>query len=181
MNNFVKFENILKEQEKLDEKGKFSIISMETGNFIHLLIKRKNPKKVLEIGTSVGYSSIWIASALNKNAELITIERWPERAELAKKFFKRSKLPIRLVEGDALNLIPKLKMKLDAVFIDATKSEYLNYLNSLIKNKKLNKNALIIADNTISHAAKMRNFLNFSDKKNAVTAEIGKGISFFKV
>ncbi len=168
---------ILKQQEKLNKDGKFSAINGETGHFIHLLIKMKNPKNVLEIGTSIGYSSIWIASALTKSSELITIERWPERAELAKKFFEQAKLSIKLIEGDALKLIPKLKTKFDAVFIDATKADYLKYLKLI----KLNKHALIIADNTISHAVKMQDFLKFAEKKNSVTAEIGKGITFFKI
>ena len=177
----MKLDNILKQQEKLNKDGKFSTINRETGHFIHLLIKMKNPKKVLEIGTSIGYSSLWIASALSKKSELITLERWQERAKIASKFFKKTKLKIRFLEGDALKLIPKMKTKFDAVFIDATKNEYLKYLKILLETNQLNTNCLVIADNTISHANKMQDFLNFAEKKKAVTAEIGKGVTFFRI
>ncbi len=177
----VKINDILKKQEKLNKGGKFSTINRETGHFINLLIKMRDPKKVLEIGTSIGYSSIWIASSLNKNAELITLERWPERAEIAKKFFRQANLPIIPIEGDAIEVIPKLRTKFDAVFIDAAKADYLKYLHLLILNKKLNKHTLIIADNTVSHASKMQDFLKFAEKKKAITAEIGKGVTFFRL
>lgn len=174
-------ESVLKQQEKLNVENKFSTINRETGNLLCLLIKLKNPKNVLEIGTSIGYSSVWIASKLSKNAKLITLERWHERAEIAKKFFKKAKLNINLIEGDALQIIPRLKLKFDAVFIDATKKEYLAYLKKIIKYKKLNKNALIIADNTISHAHKMQDFLKYADKKKSTTINIGKGLTFFRI
>ena len=177
-NNVMKIESILKEQEKLDKNGRFSVVNRETGRFIYFLIKAKNPKNVLEIGTSIGYSSLWIASALSRKSKLITLERWPERAQIAKKFFRKSKLNIKLIEGDALNLIPNINSKFDAVFIDAAKADYMNYLKLLIKCKKLRKHTLIVADNTVSHARKMQDFLDFADKNNAVTAEIGKGVFF---
>ncbi len=168
-------DKILKEQEKLNAGGRFAVVPRETGRLLHLLIKIKNPKKVLEVGTSLGYSSIWIASALKKGAQLITLEKWPERVALAKKFFKKSKLNIKLIEGDALKIIPQLNKTFDIVFLDATKSEYLQYL----KKVKLNKNALIIADNTISHAFKMQDFLSYVTQRGAVTLNIGSGVTLW--
>ena len=170
-------EAVLRQQEKLNKKEDYSIIDRRTGELIHALVEAKNPKNVLEIGTSIGYSSIWIASALKKG-KLTTIERWDERAELAKKFFKKAKLKVNLIEGEALEIIPKLKTKFDVVFLDATKSEYLKYL----KKVKLNKNALIIADNILypkDIAAKLKDFMNYVNKKGALTLNIGKGLTIF--
>lgn len=187
INGVIRFENVLKQQEKLNAGNAFSTINRETGLLLYNLIKSKNPKNVIEIGTSIGYSSIWIASALSKSAKLITLERWHERAELAKKFFKKAKLTsskVKLIEGDALQIIPKLKSKFDVVFIDATKKEYLAYLKKLIKHnkhKKLSKNCLIIADNTVSHAHKMQDFLSFAEKNNAITLNVGKGLTIFNI
>ncbi len=172
---------ILREQEILNEHGNFSTISKETGVLLYALVKIKNPKAVLEIGTSIGYSSVWIASAFKKGSKLICIDRWPERCHIAKQFFKKSRLPITLMEGDALKIIPQLKQKFDAVFLDATKSEYLRYLKLLINHNKLNRNAMIVADNTISHADKMRDFLEFAKKRKAMTLSTGKGITIFSV
>lgn len=166
-------EKILKEQEKLNVNNRFATVNRETGKLLHLLAKIKNPKNVLEVGTSIGYSTIWLASALNKNSRLTTIEYRSERAVVAEKFFKRSKLNIKLIQGDALEVIPKLKERFDIVFLDATKSQYLRYL----KAAKLSKNALIIADNSISHELKMQDFLNHVNKKGAITLNIGSGIT----
>jgi len=177
-------ETILKEQEKLNAAERHATINRETGQFIHTLIKIKNPKSVLEVGTSIGYSAVWIASALSKGSKLICIDRWHERAAIAQKFFKRSKLPITLIEGDALEVIPTLKTKFDVVFLDATKKDYLNYL----KATKLNKNALIIADNTLSYSPdskmrnseiKMKDFLDYARKSGAITLNVGSGITLF--
>jgi predicted O-methyltransferase YrrM len=168
-----RIEAILREQEKLNKDNLFATVNRETGKLLHLFIKAKNPKTVLEVGTSIGYSTIWIASALSKDARLITLEKWPERSDLAEKFFKKAKLPIELVEGDALETIPKLKRKFDIVFIDATKSQYLQYL----KKVKLKKHALIIADNAISHASKMQDFLEYVKKQGGVILDVGSGIA----
>ncbi|MBN2421453.1 class I SAM-dependent methyltransferase [Candidatus Woesearchaeota archaeon] len=168
-------DKILREQESLNKDGLYSTIDRETGFIISTLIKKRNPKNVLEVGTSIGYSGIWIASALKKGAKLTTIDGWKERAAIAKKNFKKSKLPIELIEGRALEIIPKLKTKFDAVFLDATKAEYLKYLRAA----KLNKNALVIADNTISHAHKMKDFLDYAEKQCAFTIKTKSGLTFF--
>ena len=166
-------ERILKEQEKSNVNNRFATVNRETGRLLHLLVKIKNPKNILEVGTSIGYSTIWMASALSKGAKLTTLEHSPDRSEIAEKFFKRSKLNIRLIQGDSLKMIPKLKEKFDVIFLDATKSQYLRYL----KAARLNKNALIIADNSISHELKMKDFLDYANKKGAVTLNIGSGIT----
>jgi len=170
MNN--KINKIFREQETINQDNIFYTVNRETGKLLHLLVKSKNPKNVLEIGTSIGYSTIWLASAL-KNGKLITLERLKERADIARKFFKKAKLNIKLIEGDALKTIPKTKF--DVVFLDATKSEYLKYL----KKVKFNKNALVIADNTISHASKMKDFLDYVNKRGAVNLDIGSGIVLY--
>ncbi len=166
----------LVEQEILNEKEKHSTIDRETGELISKLIKSKKPKFVLEVGTSIGYSGIWIASSLEEGAKLITIDRWKERQEKAKEFFKKAGLfNVDFLYGDAIEIIPKLDELFDVVFLDATKAEYLKCLNLV----KLNKSALIIADNTISHKEKMKDFLDFAKEHNAVTVNTKKGLTYF--
>lgn len=167
-----KIQDILKEQEGINNGNRFYTVNRETGKFLHLLVKMKNPKNILEVGTSIGYSTIWMASALRNGARLTTVDYSQDREEIAKKFFKRAKLNIKIIEGDALGVIPRLKEKFDVVFLDATKSQYLRYLKSV----KLNKDALVIADNTISHANKMQDFLDYVNKRGAVNINIGSGI-----
>jgi len=168
---------ILKEQEMLNATGEYATIGPETGKVLHALIKAKRPKNVLEVGTSIGYSTLWMASALPKGSKLITLDYWEERLEIAESYFKRSKLSVEVVQGDALKTIPKLKKKFDVLFLDATKKDYLKYL----RRTKLNKNALIIADNTISHKDKMKDFLKYAEKRGAQTINIGAGLTFFTV
>jgi len=184
MNKVIK--DILKEQELINvnginQKGNYKIVDRKTGELLHTFIKAKNPKNVLEIGTSIGHSGIWIASALNKGAKLITLDRWNERFEKALIFFKKSKLNIKFFEGNALDLIPKLNVKFDAVFLDATKSEYLKYLELLMKHKKLKKGVLVMADNTISHADKMKDFIEFAKTNDAVTIDTEAGLTVFVI
>lgn len=107
----MNIDKILEQQEKLNKNNKFSAINKETGHFIHLLIKMKRPKNVLEIGTSIGYSSLWIASALKRNSKLITIEKWKERANIARKFFKKAKLPIKTCRRRGFNTNSHVKNK----------------------------------------------------------------------
>lgn len=168
-----RIKRVLEEQEMLDKANKSFIIERESGILLNLLMKIKKPKNVLEIGASIGYSSIWIAFALGKEANFITIEKRKERAEKAKMFFRKAGLKINLIEGDALKIMPKIKF--DAVFIDGVKCKYLEYLKKI----RLNKNALVIADNTISHAGKMNDFLDYAGKKGAVTLNIGDGLTLF--
>ena len=72
MNNTNK--RILKELEAKNKTGKYALVSRETGKLLHALIKSKKPKNVLEVGTSLGYSAIWIASALPKGSKLTCID-----------------------------------------------------------------------------------------------------------
>lgn len=170
-----KIKKILEEQERLDAYGSYAVISRETGRFFNLLMQMKKPKAILEVGTSIGYSTVWLASASPKDSKVVTIERWLDRADIAEKFFKRAKLNIRLIRGDAMKVMPKARF--DVVFLDGTKSEYLRYL----KKVNLNKHALIIADNTVSHESKMEDFLRFAKKHGGVNVPIGKGVTLLYV
>lgn len=155
----------------MQSQEKYWNISEETGQFLAFLIKITQKKSVLEIGTSNGYSATWLAKYAEK---VITIDKrddWYQEATINLKDYKN----IKLIYGDALEIIPTLKEKFDLVFIDATKNEYFKYFNAI--KPLLNKNALIIADNTISHKDKMEDFLEEIKKYNTIELEIGKGLS----
>jgi len=119
------------------------------GKFLELLVKMSGAKSILEIGTYTGYSAICMATALPQDGHLLTIDINPELETIAKKYFKLSKTEDRITLniGNALDIIPKLNIEFDFVFIDADKANYTNYYNLLID--KLPSGAWIIADNVL--------------------------------
>lgn len=159
MDNFTL--EILKELEKTQHE--FWNISHQTAEFISMLIKISGVKNILEIGTSNGYSTLWIADALknaNKDGHLTTIEFYEKRQCIAKENAEKCGLSkyITFRQGRALEIIENLDFAPDMVFIDANKSEYIQYFN-LLKDK-LPQGAIILADNVVSHATKVADFLN---------------------
>lgn len=165
---------ILKEIEEYNKDNFKIALDRDSARFLYLLSKIKKVRNVLEIGTGIGYSTINLGLSCKK---VISIDKDSRNLEIARKFIKKSELKnIKIIEGEALVKISKLKKKFDLLFIDGTKSEYLQYLKLALP--KLNKDALIIADNTISHKNKMNDFLDYINK-NFYTVElnIGRGMS----
>lgn len=110
-------------------------VSPEDGKVLRLLTEAVGARKVVEIGTSNGYSGIWFCLALqNTGGKLITHEIDSARASLARENFKRAGVDdlITLVEGDAHEEVTKLKGPIDVLFIDADKEGYMDYLNKLL-------------------------------------------------
>ncbi len=149
-------------------------ISEETAHLIYMLVRMKAPGNILEIGTSNGYSTFWLSlAAQHSKAQIQTIEVDKERFELAKENLLNRK-NIKLHLGKAESIIPELDMKFDFVFIDAGKIGYINYIKLLIN--KMNENAVIIADNIISHEDTVKEYLDFiKTNKSFVSVTLGIG------
>lgn len=140
---------ILKELEEYAQKSNIPIIQPEVAKFIQVIGKIKKPKKVLEIGTAVGYSSILMAGFLKDGGKIISIERHPKMVEQAKSNIKKAGLEnsITVLEGEAQEILPKLTEKFDLIFIDASKGHYLEFFNYCID--LLNDNGVLISDNVL--------------------------------
>ncbi len=151
---------ILDKLEKTQDE--FWNISHQTGNFINMLIKLMKAKNVLELGTSNGYSGLWIADALKTtNGKLTTIEFWEKRQCLAREYFEYCGFSdiVNFKTGQAYDIIKtEIKEMFDLVFIDANKQEYLSFFE--VVHPLLNKGGVILADNIISHAKKVEPFVN---------------------
>ncbi|MEM3458872.1 MAG: O-methyltransferase [Candidatus Bathyarchaeia archaeon] len=159
-----KAEKVLSEIESKIKKGKFlPIVGPDRGQILVEIIRDITPKRVLEIGTLIGYSAILMGKELGSDAQLITIEIDSHAAEIAKNNIKRAEIPptVEVLVGDALKIIPKLKGKFDLVFIDAEKQQYLDYLQ-LIENR-LHKGSVVIADN-VEHAPDYLDYVRHSGK-----------------
>ena len=156
-------------------------ISADTGEFFYILVLISKAKNILEVGTSNGYSTIWLAEAVKRNkGKVTTIEISEHKVRMAIENFKRANLGnIKIVHGDALEEIPKLKGKFDFLFLDAIKEDYINYFK--LAYPKLAKNALIVADNAIMFEKYMKDYLNYvrnhKDLKS-VLVPIGSGVEF---
>lgn len=126
-------------------------ISPNQGKFLQLLAKLCNAKKILEMGTLGGYSTIWMARALPENGKLVTLEIDRKHAEVAQQNFNRcglaTKIDIRL--GKAIDILPQLEGEgpFDMIFIDADKPPYTEYFKWALKLSR--PGTLIIADNVI--------------------------------
>lgn len=124
-------------------------IMLEDGiEFLCDYIKKNNIKRILEIGTAIGYSAIKMAS-IDKDIKITTIERDKDRYSLALKNISDFKLEeqINVILDDALNV--DLSDKYDLIFIDAAKGQYINFFEKFKTN--LNNNGVIISDNLSFH------------------------------
>ncbi len=128
-------------------------VSSNQGKFLHILAKLSNAKKILEMGTLGGYSTIWMAKALPENGKLVTLEVDKKHAEVAQQNLNRcglaEKIEIRL--GKAIDILPQLKTEsagpFDMIFIDADKPPYTEYFKWALQLSR--PGTLIIADNVI--------------------------------
>jgi predicted O-methyltransferase YrrM len=149
---FAEEDDILKHVVKHAEEMKFPLIqiSPELGKFLFMLIKIIKAKRVLEIGTLTGYSTIWMARALQDDGKVTTLEISKEHAGEAISNFKMAGLDnkIELILGKAMNSLNNLNdEKFDFVFIDADKTGYPEYYDKVIG--MMNKGGIIAADNTL--------------------------------
>ena len=150
-------------------------IPRKTGVLINTFIKMMGIKSALEIGTSNGYSGLWIAKALKETGgKLTTIEFYEKRQSVAISNFEKCGVAdiIRPLQGSACEVLEALgpEEKFDFVFIDANKREYVKYFE-LVK-PHLTEKALIIADNITSHAEKVQDFIDAVDKDDEFQYEI---------
>ena len=123
-------------------------VPVQDGRALRLLTEAMSAKNVVEIGTSTGYSGLWLCLALQKtNGYLTTFEIDHQRASMAQEHFKEAGVEkmVTIIEGDAHEQVSKLKGPIDLVFIDADKSGYVNYLNKLLPLVRMD--GLVLAHN----------------------------------
>jgi predicted O-methyltransferase YrrM len=163
--------DILSEKEQLEglikvsKENKVPIVDYEVGRLLEILVFLTNPLNVLEIGCGEGYSSYFIAKNLKK-AKFTAIDLNSKRLLKAREFISLSfpELDAEFYSGNALKIIPGLENKFDFVFIDAAKFEYPHYIEALME--KLEKNALIIADNIFCDEKIFSRFIKEHDKNS---------------
>lgn len=172
-------------------------ITKDTGIFYNILLKIHKPKRILEIGTSTGYSTLWFADAMiGKNSKIITIEKNLKKIKLAQKNFSKAGVSsmIEIRQGIARDVLIQLSKSkksntrehFDFIFIDADKEEYSFYFDICLS--MLKKGGIIAADNIIfprrfqKHIKKYLNHIDRIPHVESITVPIGNGqeISFKK-
>ena len=134
-------------QKALDEH--IPIIMDDTLEVVDKILKEIKPKKILEIGTAVGYSAMCFSEYLQEGGKIDTIERDEERIAEARINIEKVGVEdkINIYAGDAVEILPTLNEKYDVVFIDAAKGKYPFFLNQALR--IINKNGVILADNVL--------------------------------
>ena len=150
--------------------------SVFQGNLLSIISKIKNPRKILEIGTYSGYSTLCLADGLRDNGQIHTIDKNEELLHIQNKYFDKSIHQKKIIQhtGNALNIIPNLNLKFDIVFIDADKENYSEYLKMILPN--MNKGAVLITDNILWHG-KVVNLDKEIDYKTRKIVEFNKKLA----
>ncbi len=186
----------LEEQSTLEKLRKVDIapedrilaITKETGELLNMILRLKNAKNILEVGTSTGYSTIWCAEAIYKQSgKIITIEQNPNKIKRAKENFQKAGIAdtITIKKGLAMQILRELNLQkeykdfFDFVLIDADKENVIEYFDLILP--MVSAGGVIITDNMLYPEKYKQDMKKFSDylKKNpklrTITTPIGNG------
>jgi predicted O-methyltransferase YrrM len=155
--------SVLNELEQISKREYLPSIGPVKGRIISDIVRKYKPDSILEIGTLHGYSAILMGSLLHNGGMLITLEVNENFASIARKNIEKAGMvdKIEVICGNALEIIPSLTFKFDLVFLDATKSEYFQYLKQLETNNIIKENAIVIADNVKLYENEMADYLKY--------------------
>lgn len=159
---------MLLEMKKYARYNWIPIILDDSLEFIKDILIKKRPKRILEIGTAIGYSSAIFSEYLDDGGKIDTLEISHKAVLIAKANHKMLGVEdkINIIEGDALELLPTLKEKYDIIFIDGPKSHYIQYLPYCLN--LLSENGTIVADNVIYKGMVLSDY-NEHKQRTAVT------------
>lgn len=137
------------EKEALDTY--VPIIRKEMQSFLKVLLRMKQPKHILEVGTAVGFSAILMSEYVSKECKITTIENYEKRIPIARENFKRAgkEEQITLIEGDAFEVLKTLEGPYDFIFMDAAKGQYIAYLPEVMR--ILSPGGILVSDNVLQN------------------------------
>lgn len=140
-------QGLLRDLELYAEENSVPIIHKEVADLLRVILKLKRPKKILELGCAIGYSSLFFADVLDGDVEIVTTERNPIMLERAQDNIKKAGMEdrIKILVGDAEETLKDLEGTFDMIFIDAAKGHYKMFFDMLIG--KLNHGGIVISDN----------------------------------
>ncbi len=144
-----KRQGILGELEEYAEKNSVPIVQPETARFLEVITRICRPKRILEVGSAIGYSAILMAGGLSQGGSITTLEWDLQTAELARENIRRAGLSevINVINADAKELVPTLSGEYDLIFLDGPKAHYIHMLNDCVR--LLKDGGVLIADNVL--------------------------------
>ena len=142
-------QGLLRDLELYAEENSVPIIHKEVADLLRVILKLKRPKKILELGCAIGYSSLFFADVLDGDVEIVTTERNPIMLERAQDNIKKAGMEdrIKILVGAAEETLKDLEGTFDMIFIDAAKGHYKMFFDMLIG--KLNHGGIVISDNIL--------------------------------
>ncbi|ELJ8549559.1 O-methyltransferase [Vibrio cholerae] len=161
-----------------DKSKKYLNITRDTGEFLSVLVKATGANRILEIGTSNGYSTIWLASALPDDGKVYTIEANPQKIEEASLNFNQTHTSSKIVQlvGDATEVLSNVPESMDFIFLDADRKTYVSLADDLFN--LLKTGGLLVCDNATSHADELEEFRAWVSSQHNLSVSlvpIGKG------
>lgn len=140
---------ILEQMEKEALDSRVPIIRKEMQSFLKVLLAMKKPKRILEVGTAVGFSALLMSEYAPADCQITTIEKYEKRIPIARENFKRAgkETQITLLEGDAMEILKGLTGSFDFIFMDAAKGQYIYYLPEVLR--LLEKDGVLVSDNVL--------------------------------
>ena len=169
------------DQAHSDRLKRYRNIEPESAELLNVLIRAQQSKRILEIGTSTGYSTLWLAYAAQAtSAKITTLEIDAERSELAHQNAVDFSLDrfVEFLVSDAQDYLRKTTEKFDFILLDAERDAYCDYWNYLPQILK-EKGGLLVVDNVVSHESEVKDFLNLvrdNSKFSTTTLPIGAGL-----
>ncbi|PIQ77199.1 hypothetical protein COV82_05935 [Candidatus Peregrinibacteria bacterium CG11_big_fil_rev_8_21_14_0_20_46_8] len=148
------------------------IVGRKTAEFLYELVMREQPRTILELGTSVGYSALWLGKAAAQyGGRVMTVEREKFKVEEAREYIRRAGLDkvIECIHSDIITFLKTQKPRADFIFIDAGKREYLDYLK--LFEPQLADGAIIVADNMKDFAEHTKSYREYLEKSPFYTTE----------
>ncbi len=144
-----KGDDALQEVERQGLTGGWPIVGHAEGSLLHVLARSIGARRILELGTAIGYSGTWLARALPPDGELVTVEWDPENAAVARANFERTGVArrVKVEVGAALDVVPRIKGPFDLIFNDIDKRFYVDVLPLCIE--RLRVGGLLVTDNVL--------------------------------
>jgi predicted O-methyltransferase YrrM len=154
-------DTVLREIEEMGKRSFIPSIGPVKGQILAEVVRSHKPRKILEVGSLYGYSAILIAVNSPAGAEITTVEKDPQHARITEQNVERARLEnqIKIIQGDAKEILRRLPGPFDLVFLDAEKTQYMEYLRAV--EEKLHQGSVVVADNVGVFKDQMTGYLNY--------------------
>ena len=170
----------LEELEQYAIRERVPIIRREMQSFIKMFLAVNRPKRILEVGTAIGFSTLLMCEYGPEDLEIVTIENYEKRIPIAKENFRRAgrEAQITLLEGDAGQILKELEDSFDMIFMDAAKGQYINWLPDVMRLMK--NGGVLISDNVLQEGDIIESHYLVERRNRTIYKRMREFLFFFK-